>query len=58
MKKANAAKPRLESNRLCRCDCVDGMRELPEQSIDLAFADPPFNIGYAYDVYDDRRCAD
>lgn len=24
-------------------------------SVDLAFADPPFNIGYDYDVYDDRR---
>jgi site-specific DNA-methyltransferase (adenine-specific) len=24
-------------------------------SIDLVFADPPFNIGYDYDIYDDRR---
>jgi site-specific DNA-methyltransferase (adenine-specific) len=23
--------------------------------VDLAFADPPFNIGYKYDVYDDRQ---
>ncbi len=22
---------------------------------DLVFADPPFNIGYAYDVYQDKR---
>jgi site-specific DNA-methyltransferase (adenine-specific) len=34
------------------------MRGLPEGSIDLIFADPPFNIGYKYDVYDDRRAAD
>ena len=27
-------------------------------SVDLAFADPPFNIGYDYDVYDDRRESD
>jgi site-specific DNA-methyltransferase (adenine-specific) len=26
--------------------------------VDLAFADPPFNIGYDYDVYDDRRDAE
>jgi site-specific DNA-methyltransferase (adenine-specific) len=26
--------------------------------VDLAFADPPFNIGYDYDVYDDRSDAD
>ncbi|MBI1248713.1 site-specific DNA-methyltransferase [bacterium] len=31
------------------------MKKLPEGSVDLAFADPPFNIGYKYDVYDDRR---
>ncbi len=36
-------------------DCIQGMRNLPLGSIDLAFADPPFNIGYDYDVYDDNR---
>jgi site-specific DNA-methyltransferase (adenine-specific) len=39
-------------------DCVAGMRRLADGSVDLAFADPPFNIGYEYDVYDDRRAAD
>ncbi|MBP87665.1 MAG: site-specific DNA-methyltransferase [Planctomycetaceae bacterium] len=29
------------------------MNGLPEGCIDLAFADPPFNIGYDYDVYQD-----
>ena len=36
-------------------DCLRVLAELPEASIDLAFADPPFNIGYEYDVYDDRK---
>ncbi|MEZ6087450.1 MAG: DNA methyltransferase [Pirellulaceae bacterium] len=35
-------------------DCIAGMKELPSQSIHLAFADPPFNIGYRYDEYDDK----
>lgn len=39
-------------------DCIAQMEKLPEGSIDLAFADPPFNIGYKYDVYDDRRSVD
>jgi site-specific DNA-methyltransferase (adenine-specific) len=30
------------------------MEQLQAGSVDLAFADPPFNIGYDYDVYDDR----
>ncbi len=36
-------------------DCVAGMDALPAGSVDLVFADPPFNIGYKYDVYDDRQ---
>ncbi|HZN35264.1 MAG TPA: site-specific DNA-methyltransferase [Pirellulaceae bacterium] len=36
-------------------DCIAGMNGLPEGCIDLAFADPPFNIGYEYDVYDDKK---
>jgi DNA modification methylase len=35
-------------------DCVRLLDRLPEGSVDLAFADPPFNIGYEYDVYQDR----
>jgi site-specific DNA-methyltransferase (adenine-specific) len=31
------------------------MNGLPEGCVDLAFADPPFNIGYDYDLYDDRQ---
>lgn len=36
-------------------DCVERMRKLEAGSVDLAFADPPFNIGYKYDIYDDRK---
>ena len=36
-------------------DCISTMEDLPAGSIDLVFADPPFNIGYSYDVYNDRR---
>ena len=36
-------------------DCIAGLAKLAEGSVDLAFADPPFNIGYDYDVYDDQK---
>jgi site-specific DNA-methyltransferase (adenine-specific) len=39
-------------------DCMEGLNRLPAGSIDLAFADPPFNIGYDYDIYQDRRACD
>lgn len=36
-------------------DCIEGMKALEAGVVDLAFADPPFNIGYDYDAYDDRQ---
>jgi DNA modification methylase len=45
----------LVLDRLLPGDCVKGMRQLSDSSVDLAFADPPFNIGYDYDIYNDRR---
>jgi len=48
----------MEENRLYNQDCIAGMNALPEGTVDLAFADPPFNIGYTYDVYEDRRAAE
>lgn len=45
----------VKRNHLYHGDCVAGMVDLPEGSVDLVFADPPFNIGYKYDVYEDRK---
>jgi site-specific DNA-methyltransferase (adenine-specific) len=36
-------------------DCLKHLAALPAGCVDLAFADPPFNIGYEYDVYNDRQ---
>jgi DNA modification methylase len=38
-------------------DCIESMRAMPSGTVDLVFADPPFNIGYQYDTYDDRLVA-
>lgn len=45
----------LALNSIHNADCVQGLAEVAPGSVDLAFADPPFNIGYEYDVYEDRR---
>lgn len=42
-------------NTIHQRDCLEALRCLPEGCVDLAFADPPFNIGYTYDVYDDGQ---
>jgi len=36
-------------------DCVELMQAGRVPPADLIFADPPFNIGYKYDVYEDRK---
>jgi DNA modification methylase len=48
----------MELDKLYNRDCIGGMKEIAEGSVDLVFADPPFNIGYKYDVYKDRLAAD
>jgi site-specific DNA-methyltransferase (adenine-specific) len=45
-------------NTIVEGDCIAGMNALEAGSVDLVFADPPFNIGFRYDVYDDVKEAD
>ncbi len=47
----------LALNTIHKLDCVQAMQQLEPGSVDLVFADPPFNIGYKYDVYEDRKDA-
>jgi site-specific DNA-methyltransferase (adenine-specific) len=42
-------------NQVLTGDCLRHLAALPAGRVDLAFADPPFNIGYEYDVYHDRQ---
>ncbi len=45
----------FRTNSIIQGDCLQGFEKIEDQRIDLVFADPPFNIGYSYDVYEDRR---
>jgi len=45
----------VEWNCIEQSDCIPGLARLDAGTVDLAFADPPFNIGYDYDVYEDAR---
>jgi DNA modification methylase len=45
----------LELGRIHQGDCLELMRQIESGTIDLVFADPPFNIGYEYDEYHDRH---
>lgn len=39
-------------------DCIEGMRNLPEESVDLVVTSPPYNLGVRYNSYDDRRSSE
>jgi len=45
-------------NKIIRADCVKYLAGQPEGWVDLVFADPPFNIGYRYHGYEDRKDVD
>lgn len=45
----------LLPNKIHSGDCVEKLKGIRTGSVDLVFADPPFNIGYKYDVYHDQR---
>lgn len=45
----------LVTNNVYQGDCIELLAKVEPGSVDLAFADPPFNIGYKYDVYHDQR---
>lgn len=55
-----APKPPYPATRfeLHHRDCVAGMRELPDASVDLVVTSPPYNLGIRYGSYDDSRSTD
>src|SRR4051812_16138738 len=48
----------LELQQIHQGDCIEVMSQIESGTIDLVFADPPFNIGYEYDEYHDEQDAD
>jgi modification methylase len=43
--------PELPLNQILKGDCIDVLNSLPENSIDLIFADPPYNLQLQNDLY-------
>jgi len=40
-------------NNIIQGDCLDLLKEIPDNSIDMTFADPPFNLKKKYNGYKD-----
>src|SRR5690606_28261828 len=52
------SKSELPINQIVKADSIELLNSLPEGWVDLCFADPPFNIGYLYHGYDDKKDVD
>lgn len=48
----------MEVNKAYNGDCIELMKNINDETVDLFFADPPFNIGIKYDNYNDNRSYD
>ena len=48
----------MEKDKIYLGDCVELLQHVKSESVDLVFADPPFNIGYAYNSYKDNKSYD
>ncbi|MHC4993890.1 MAG: DNA-methyltransferase [Planctomycetota bacterium] len=55
MTEPNDTPTNVPVNSIAVGDCLDLMAAWPEDSVDLIFADPPYNIGFTYDKYNDNR---
>lgn len=42
-------------NTIVEGDCLEVMKKIPEDSIDVTFADPPFNLEKQYNSYKDKQ---
>jgi len=40
-------------NKIINGDCIEVMKTMPENSIDLIVTSPPYGVGIEYDTFDD-----
>ncbi|CAG0940918.1 Modification methylase BamHI [Anaerolineae bacterium] len=48
----------MKPNVILHGDCLELLRSIPNESVDMAFADPPFNLDKKYNSYKDRKGLD
>ena len=45
-------------NKIINTDCIKGLKQLEENSVDLCVTSPPYNVGIKYDDWDDNMPLD
>lgn len=47
-----------KNGMLLNCDCVNGMKKIDDETIDLTITSPPYNLDIQYADYNDKRPID
>ncbi len=50
MGRAQSETAKNPAERIIEGDCIEAMNSLPEKSVDLIFADPPYNLQLGGDL--------
>ena len=45
----------IELDTIYNMDCFDGMKHIPDGTINLTVTSPPYNVGLSYNEYDDNK---
>ena len=45
-------------NKVNNIDCIIGMKQLPDNCVDLTCCSPPYNVDIEYDIYKDNKTMD
>ena len=48
----------MTEQKIIQGDCLEVMKTFPDKSFDLVLTDPPYNVGYAYDIHKDNLSSD
>ena len=41
----------LEVNNIYNMDCIEGLKQIDDSTVDLIVTSPPYNVGVAYDAW-------
>lgn len=45
----------MQTNQILQGDCLDLFKQIPDESIQVVFSDPPFNLDKKYNSYEDNK---
>ena len=48
----------MDTNTIVKGDCIAGMKDMPEESVDIIIADPPYNLSKNFGEWNENNKKD